>query len=135
MTPSQLRRLAALVVKPAPCLGCCQEELRDAREKLAERFPETSIGWSLLNKLRAFLGQDPEPSPSDEELEHARAAAQADVERATAAIQTVMRVPPHSRKHFCPRCESRKRSRRKAQALAEQVERNQRALKREQGGE
>jgi len=56
MTPSQLRRLAALVVKPAPCLGCCHEDLRDAREELDQWFPETSVRWSVSEQVARLPG-------------------------------------------------------------------------------
>ena len=135
MTPNQRRRLAALAGKPESCLGCCAEDLRDAREELAELFRETSIRWSVDNKWRAFLGQDPEPWPSDEELQYDRAAAQADVDRATAAIQAVMKVPARRRKLSCPSCEAQRRGRKQCEDLVRQLQRNQRALKREQGGD
>ena len=126
MTPHQLRRLEALTAAAAPCLGCHQEDLIEAKNELDFLAPERVIErQAIFERAFAQAGRVPAPRTSEAELEQERAACQATADRAAAAIQKVTEtVPPRSRKTTCPRCEPRKRTRQRIEALAARISSN-----------
>jgi len=126
MTPHQLRRLEALTAAAAPCLGCHQEDLIEAEGNLDFLAPEAVIKRrAFFERFSAKAGRVPLPRRSEVELEQERAAFQVAAARAAAAIQKVTEtVPPRSRKTTCPRCEPRKRTRQRIEALAARISSN-----------
>ena len=123
MTPHQLRRLEALTAAAAPCLGCHQEDLIAAKNRLDFLAPADLIEFQAkFERAAAQAGRVPPPRTSEAELEQERAAFQVAAARAAAAIQKVTEtVPPRSRKTTCPRCEPRKRTREQIWALAGRI--------------